>query len=341
MISIIVPVYNSAKNGKLSHLIESILNQEYKNFELLLIDDGSTDNSLQICEQFSRHDNRVKVFHKANGGVSSARNYGIEKSLGEFLFFADDDDYVYPDFLKTMAKEIGNYDLLITLYLETNENVRTEQINRNSVVTERTEANNKNEIREKITELKLARFATIWINLFRKDIIVKNNIRFKDIKSEDEIFVNEYLLHCNSIKRIDYQGYLFIHRKDSQGSSHSYIANLDFLKLIDKLNTDIFKYLKLGDTSSDQNFKRIRLRNENSRLISFLLKGYHIDTRIPYKQRMENWEDASRTNLSIYEIREKSPSFKVFFYICRFKLYYILDPILLCLVRLRDFKISR
>lgn len=97
VISIIVPVYNAEKY--LSQCINSILAQEFSNFELLLINDGSHDNSGKICDEYAQKDERIRVFHKKNGGVSSARNLGLDNAKGEWVSFIDADDIVSPDFL--------------------------------------------------------------------------------------------------------------------------------------------------------------------------------------------------------------------------------------------------
>ena len=95
-ISVIVPVYNVEKY--LPRCIDSILSQTFTNFELLLIDDGSTDNSGKICDEYADKDNRVRVFHKANGGVSSARNLGLDNVKGEWVSFIDADDFIEHDY---------------------------------------------------------------------------------------------------------------------------------------------------------------------------------------------------------------------------------------------------
>ena len=109
VISVIVPVYNAEKY--LSRCIDSILVQRFNDLELLLIDDGSKDGSGKICDEFAEKDKRIKVFHKVNGGVSSARNYGLEKSNGEYVTFVDADDYLLPE---TITEQLlsGNYDLI-------------------------------------------------------------------------------------------------------------------------------------------------------------------------------------------------------------------------------------
>lgn len=97
LFSIIVPVFNAEK--RLSECIESILNQSVADFELLLINDGSTDSSLDVCNSYAKQDGRIRVLSKENGGVSSARNLGIEKSAGQWIAFIDADDTVSPSYL--------------------------------------------------------------------------------------------------------------------------------------------------------------------------------------------------------------------------------------------------
>lgn len=103
-ISVIVPVYNCSKY--LQGTIESILSQSYINFELLLIDDGSKDASLDICYEYARLDSRIKVFHKDNGGVSSARNLGLRNAVGEYIVFVDSDDFIAIDMLECLYNDI-------------------------------------------------------------------------------------------------------------------------------------------------------------------------------------------------------------------------------------------
>lgn len=104
MISIIVPVYNSAQY--LKSCIDSIISQNYHDTEIILVNDGSTDDSSTLCDQWQQNDSRIKVIHKANGGVSSARNAGIEASKGDYLIFLDADDTLKPGILKKMSDAI-------------------------------------------------------------------------------------------------------------------------------------------------------------------------------------------------------------------------------------------
>lgn len=116
-VSLIVPVYNCSTF--LRKCLDSIINQTYKNIEILLINDGSTDDSLSICNEYSNNDNRIIVINKTNSGVSSTRNIGINKSTGEFIMFVDADDMLFPNSVEVLLKGIedGNYDLVIGNYV--------------------------------------------------------------------------------------------------------------------------------------------------------------------------------------------------------------------------------
>ena len=108
MISIIVPVYNASQY--LYRCIESILNQTYKDFELILVDDGSTDESYEICKKYANEDDRIRVFHKENGGQSSARNLGLDFATGEYISFIDSDDWIHPQMLEILYKAVTDFD---------------------------------------------------------------------------------------------------------------------------------------------------------------------------------------------------------------------------------------
>ena len=107
MISVIVPVYNV--RDYIERCVNSITHQTYGNLEILLVDDGSTDGSSEICDKLSRDDDRIIVIHKENGGLSSARNLAIDKARGEYLFFVDSDDYILPGIIEKLYNACINY----------------------------------------------------------------------------------------------------------------------------------------------------------------------------------------------------------------------------------------
>ena len=115
-VSIIVPVYKAEKY--LHRCVDSIIAQTFKDWELLLVDDGSPDNSGKLCDEYAQKDNRIKVFHKENGGVSSARQMGLDNATGEYTIHADPDDWVEPTMLEELyAKAIeDNADMVICDY---------------------------------------------------------------------------------------------------------------------------------------------------------------------------------------------------------------------------------
>ena len=108
LISVIVPVYNI--EHYIARCVQSIINQDYPNLEVILIDDGSTDLSGKICDDFLEKDTRVKVIHKINGGLSSARNTGLDVALGKYISFIDGDDWVQKDFYSTLLTKIRDND---------------------------------------------------------------------------------------------------------------------------------------------------------------------------------------------------------------------------------------
>ena len=99
-VSIIVPIYNKEKY--LEKCLDSILGQTYRDLEIILVDDESTDNSLAICQRYAEKDLRIKIYHKPNGGVSSARNLGLEKSTGKYISFVDPDDFIHSEFIERL-----------------------------------------------------------------------------------------------------------------------------------------------------------------------------------------------------------------------------------------------
>lgn len=107
-ISVIVPVWNA--HDYLKRCVDSILEQTYMNLEVLLVDDGSSDDSLEICEEYARLDDRVRVFHKENGGQASARNYALERATGEFVGFVDNDDWIFPTMYERLHQLMLDYD---------------------------------------------------------------------------------------------------------------------------------------------------------------------------------------------------------------------------------------
>lgn len=108
LISVVIPVYRVEKY--LARCLESVRNQTYRDLEIILVDDGSPDNCGELCDRFAREDARVKAYHKANGGLSDARNFGVERANGEYVTFIDSDDYIAPDYVEYLYQLLQKHD---------------------------------------------------------------------------------------------------------------------------------------------------------------------------------------------------------------------------------------
>ena len=209
MISVIVPVYNAEKY--LHRCIDSILAQSYADFELLLIDDGSKDSSGKICDEYAQKDSRVRVFHKENGGVSSARNMGLENVKGEWVTFCDADDYVTSDWLKDFAPAIDfGVDIAIQCFYVVDMHGKNIERGTTSVKCGSTI----DEKRELITSLmSQCALGFLWVKLFRRDLIQSSGICFDLLSTfrEDDQFMSDYLRHVNKFICVDKTNYYYIH----------------------------------------------------------------------------------------------------------------------------------
>lgn len=207
MISIIVPVYKA--EPYIHRCIDSILAQSYTDFELLLIDDGSPDSCGTICDEYAVQDSRVRVFHKENGGVSSARNLGLDNARGEWIAFCDADDYVDFGWLTAYGDVVTeNMDLAIQgiFYIKDNGEIEPKKL----VPSIGTTLEDK---RCLVVELmSMGVYGYPVTKLFRRQIIEDNHIRF-DVNSafrEDEQFFSQYLINVNSFMCIDKENYYYI-----------------------------------------------------------------------------------------------------------------------------------
>lgn len=203
MISIIVPVYRTERY--LNECVESILNQSHKDFELLLIDDGSPDNCPAMCDLWAKKDNRIRVFHKINGGVSSARNIGIKEAKGEYLAFVDSDDTLPAEALKLLLDSLkqNNVDLSIGSFLF--------QYNDKYLSHKSRLQAGKYKFHEILSDFiddgTLSGFllGSVCGGLYKKSILNKNDLHFVDglKNNEDGLFNFEYALLSSSLYVLD------------------------------------------------------------------------------------------------------------------------------------------
>ena len=205
-ISVVIPVYNTEKY--LHRCLDSILAQTFTDFELLLIDDGSTDQSGAICDEYAANYSQIRVYHKENGGVSSARNYGLDKACGEWIAFCDSDDWVYPGWLLNFANNWNDVDL-VNQGVECNKSIDGAEDTGNSVIYILNHKGNASDTLTKLLENKIVGY--LFIKCFKKSILELHNIKFNEAYKfkEDEDFVIRYMNYCGKLRSIDSVGYYY------------------------------------------------------------------------------------------------------------------------------------
>ena len=229
MISVIVPIYNVEKY--LPTCIESILNQTYKDLEILLVDDGSTDNSGRICDKYAKQDNRCIVIHQQNKGVSETRNTGLNLAKGEYISFIDGDDYIHPQMLEVLHKTLlkGDYDFSMVLYKEvytkekfpTISNYVYQEITQDQLIYNLYNSSLKENIYPEIN------FHVVWNKLYKKSFI--GTLSFIKTSSEDTVFNNSLYLKCKRAITINQKMYYWVQRPTSithQGIDSIYVNRI-------------------------------------------------------------------------------------------------------------------
>ena len=224
LVSIIIPIYNSEKF--ISRCLDSIITQTYSHFELILIDDCSSDNSASICDTYQKKDKRIKLIKKKqNEGVTITRNIGLDNAQGDYILFIDNDDYIDQNYISTFIDSINTntgYDLYT-------QNIFFHYEGKDSFI-----------VSDQLT------LGGPWGKLFNKEIIEKNNIRFIPYLkyNEDNLFLLEYLEHSESQYNIQYAGYHYIIHNEctSKKLEDNYSANSKGLILIlERIEKNVFK----------------------------------------------------------------------------------------------------
>lgn len=315
-VSIIVPIYNAAEY--LSRSIQCLINQTLDDIEIILVDDGSTDESYQICERYQSKDKRIKLFHKTNEGQGIARNYGIEHASGEFVGFMDSDDTVDVNMFKElyekaqsceadmvysfMENEIMSKDIWFENFIADTKEYRVEVINQiiGSLPIEQEDS---------ILGM------SVWRSIFRRELINSRNIRFiseRKVNSEDMLFNFDFLINCNKVAFVDKAFYKYCH---DNSNSFSVTYNDKRFIMFKNLYNELKKRLDMYNLNDDYQLLRIQRRflanvrvilmekarwiNKNNRLhvlesikeilndelLKSLLNDYPID-KLPFKQKV-------------------------------------------------------
>lgn len=269
ILSVIIPVYKAEKY--LHTCIESILSQTFENFEILLIDDESPDKSGVICDTYASKDKRIHVIHKKNGGVSAARNTGIELAKGEWITFIDSDDWIENNcFLISMNKiKKYNLDLLQFSYRRVN--------NTQKILYQSIEETCLQEPNEYISTNKF--LITVCGGVFKKSLIQENNIKFDtSLKlGEDQLFIYKYILSCNRCMRIS--NLLYNYRYNNESASVISNANDCIISFIKFQNFEFRKIYELKIQEALYSFF-IQIAKRNN--IISTIKTYNLIKQEPF-----------------------------------------------------------
>lgn len=230
LVSIVVPIYNVEKY--LDKCVKSICNQTYTNLEIILVDDGSPDKCGKMCDEYAQNDDRIKVVHKKNGGLSDARNAGIRIATGKYLFLVDSDDYIREDTIALMYDRIekDNADICICDIAIVDEN--GQKLNDNGIAQTVIESKiyNQEDMYERIITTPNWFFVVAWNKLYKREIF--DNISYpKGRIHEDELTIHYIVEKCNKITTLNEKLYFYVQRNQSIMHDGGYkVKNLDIVQ---------------------------------------------------------------------------------------------------------------
>lgn len=298
MVSVIVPVYNAERF--LLACLNSLLSQSYVNWEAILVDDGSKDSSPSLCDEYSRKDARVKVFHKENGGVSSARNLGLDKAVGDWVFFLDADDRMKADALSRMVEKTQGVDSVFGGF-----EVFDEQIQRTYSIDERVECqmDRSQALEQMFRPWHYRYYGYVWGKLFKKSLIDELGLRFDEsiAFNEDRLFTVNYLCRVNKVAYFTAPVYDYMENSASAMASLTSSFNSKFMTDLDafrKMKREVVRLpesdrlLPLLKHSAGDSFRRVSqmMREQHVRGIWPRMQLYA--KMLPILSLREFWADA-------------------------------------------------
>ncbi len=306
-ISIIIPIYNMKQF--LGRCLDSVVNQTYDSLEIILVNDGSTDSSGDICHTYAQNDNRIKVIHQVNSGVSSARNTGLDAATGDYISFVDPDDYIELNTYETLIPYLGN-DIDI---LRFNAKRKGEILNWLPFKGEYSGDRFEQEVvlpmigSEKFGGMFI--LGVLWVHLFKRDLIEKNHIRFnKELRRcEDRLFTITTMLHANKMFFVDDILYHYQVNDESLSNRYDPIRWQQELIFLDDLKKKYFETKSLSFIIKANQ----RISNDYVlRAITSINNEYFTNNDSSFWQRYKNIKkiiNNPNTRLSIkYIQREKS-----------------------------------
>nr|WP_295949900.1 glycosyltransferase family 2 protein [uncultured Agathobaculum sp.] len=225
MISIIVPIYNEA--NFLTNLIQSILTQLIQDYEVILVDDGSTDSTGRLCKKAAAQDSRFRYIYQKNSGVSSARNHGMKEAKGDFITFLDADDYIPPNYLKELLNICSNSDIAICDVVIQSNGIQIKRFTHSQDTLTQTQSLNTLLLRQDINSGPCAK-------LFRRTVV--EGLTFPPLKAyEDILFVKDAFCRANSIAVTNRTEYIYIQNPQGAMSNFVKMPSPDIIRATDEL----------------------------------------------------------------------------------------------------------
>jgi glycosyltransferase involved in cell wall biosynthesis len=252
LVSVIIPIYNAEKY--LSKAIDSVLEQSYSDLELILVNDGSVDGSEKICKLYEKQDERVSYYYKENGGVCSARNYGLRVATGKYVFFMDNDDIIDEDLLKDNVKIMDEYDVDLVKFEKKHREYLNDKlelefdsdgIGKLGILQGEVAVFNQEELKEKLYVLyKSNLMINIWNGLYRKSIFDEYKLEFnEDFKNgHEDILMNvQYYRYSQKIALNNNVYYIHNWRKDGSASAVFNEKRIDDAIYVVNYEKDLFE----------------------------------------------------------------------------------------------------
>ena len=302
LISVIVPIYNVEKY--LTKCLDSIINQTYKNLEIILVDDGSPDNCPKICDEYAKRDKRIKVIHKKNQGVSVARNVGIESSEGKYICFVDSDDFISNDFLTKLINKIKeeNSDAVICDYYTYKNDKEYKHINKNwkKIVC--------NDLSMYFGNLRNVHRA-VWAALYKKNII--KDLRFNpELKiAEDFLFLLQVLKNAEKISYVNECLYYYFINNDS---------------VMRTKNENYYNYIIDGLMRCKEELEKLGYETKSIEFEIYITACLGYASITNYSKYAEFEKFNKRSNYKKFLKYNKDFKTRVKAFLCKYKMFYVL-----------------